>query len=92
MKCDRLVFCGYSFPDADVHIRYLLKRIEVNRQQTPDVYIVNEHQGKNENSRRMEQERYMRFFRDKSKIHWTPLSFEEFCERPASILSIHQNE
>jgi len=85
MKCNRLVFCGYSFPDADVHVRYLLKRIEVNGERTPDVYIVNEHEGKTENMRDAEKDRYTRFFRDKSKVHWTPLSFEEFCEKPASV-------
>ena len=25
-KADHIVFCGYSFPDADIHIKYLLKR------------------------------------------------------------------
>jgi hypothetical protein len=84
-KCSRLVFCGYSFPDADVHIRYLLKRVEVYRQKTPDVYIINEHSGKDDTSRHMEKNRYLRFFRDKSRVHYTQLSFEEFCNTPTSI-------
>lgn len=85
MECDRIIFCGYSFPDADVHIRYLLKRVEVNRQRTPDVYIVNEHTGKKEADRQVEKDRYIRFFKDKRKVHWTPLSFEDFCQVPASV-------
>jgi len=85
MECNRLIFCGYSFPDADVHIRYLLKRVEVNRQTTPEVYIVNEPPEKSEEARRTEKERYMRFFLDKTRVHWTELSFEKFCERPTSI-------
>jgi len=84
-ECNRLVFCGYSFPDADVHIRYLLKRVEVNRQTTPDVYIVNEHLDKDDTARQMEKGRYFRFFRDKSKVHYTQLSFEKFCDNPTSI-------
>lgn len=27
-----VIFCGYSFPDADIHIKYLLKRAQTNRQ------------------------------------------------------------
>jgi hypothetical protein len=30
-KADHLIFCGYSFPDADLHFKYLLKRAEINR-------------------------------------------------------------
>jgi hypothetical protein len=30
-KADHLILCGYSFPDADMHIKYLLKRIQTNR-------------------------------------------------------------
>lgn len=84
-ECKRLIFCGYSFPDADVHVRYLLKRVEVNSRCTPEVYIVNEHDGKSGISRQMEKERYMRFFRDKSKVHWTELSFEGFCSNPTLV-------
>jgi hypothetical protein len=85
LKCDRIIFCGYSFPDADVHVRYLLKRVEVNVDRTPDVFIVNEHEGKGESDRQAEKDRYTRFFRDKAKIHWTRLSFEDFCENPMTL-------
>lgn len=85
MKCGRLVFCGYSFPDADVHVRYLLKRVEVYNQNTPEVFIINDHNGKEEINRQMEKNRYSRFFCDKSRVHYTQLSFEEFCQNPTSI-------
>jgi hypothetical protein len=88
-KCRRIIFCGYSFPDADIHFKYLLKRAEVNRPgefaQGPEVFIVNEHPGKNEREREMERDRYMRFFRDKGRVHWTALSFQEFAANPARI-------
>ena len=83
--CKRVIFCGYSFPDADVHVRYLLKRVEVNGERTPEVFIVNEHTGKSDASRRAEQDRYQRFFRNKASIHWTGMSFEEFCENAKAI-------
>ncbi|MBW2079260.1 MAG: SIR2 family protein [Deltaproteobacteria bacterium] len=84
-ECSRIIFCGYSFPDADVHVRYLLKRVEVNSGRTPEVFIVNEHGDKRGTARKAEKDRYTRFFRDKSKVHWTSLSFEEFCVNPVSV-------
>ena len=30
-ESDILVFCGYSFPEADMHIKYLLKRVQTSR-------------------------------------------------------------
>lgn len=88
LECNRIVFCGYSFPDADVHVRYLLKRVEVNGARTPDVFVVNEHADKDATARQAEQDRYTRFFRDKAKIHWTEQSFEAFCENPASVMGV----
>jgi hypothetical protein len=46
ITADRIVFCGYSLPDADMHVKYLMKRAEVNRPQPPDVYVVNNHHKK----------------------------------------------
>jgi len=85
-KARRIIFCGYSFPDADVHIKYLLKRAEVNRVgRPPAVFIVNEHEGKTAHQREMETDRYLRFFRDKTRVHWTGLSFEQFAANPSAI-------
>lgn len=79
-QASRIFFCGYSFPDADIHIKYLLKRVEVNRGSTPEVYIINEHDKKRDYERKIEELRYKRFFRNSQKIYYTPLSFEKFCE------------
>ena len=87
-ECQRIIFCGYSFPDADVHVRYLLKRMEVNTDRTPEVFIVNEHHGKSGTARQVESDRYKRFFRNKAKIHWTELSFEAFCEDPTAVETV----
>jgi len=80
MATKRIVFCGYSFPDADVHIKYLLKRVEVNRGTTPEIYIINNHDGKEDNIKEQEKERYERFFSDKGKIHYLEMSFQQFCQ------------
>jgi len=87
-QAGRIVFCGYSFPDADMHIKYLLKRAEVNRpegQDPPEVFIVNEHPKKRRSERKLECDRYKRFFRQKDLVHWTNLSFQDFAANPQAI-------
>jgi len=79
-NAQRLVFCGYSFPDADIHIKYLLKRVEVNRRSTPVIFVVNDHSGKSDFQKKEEESRYTRFFKDQGKVHYTNKSFEQFSE------------
>jgi hypothetical protein len=79
-QAERIFFCGYSFPDADIHIKYLLKRVEVNRGSTPEIYIINNYEERSCHQREDENLRYKRFFKDSQKICDTGLSFEEFCE------------
>ncbi len=87
-NADHLIFCGYSFPDADLHFKYLLKRAEINQ---PDhsakrfeVFIINEHPGKSAQQRDDEMNRYLRFFRNKGLVHWTKLSFNDYAANPAA--------
>lgn len=80
MATKRIVFCGYSFPDADVHVKYLLKRVEVNRGTTPDIYVFNDHLGKEDNVKEQEKERYERFFSKKRKVRYLDRSFQDFCK------------
>lgn len=85
-QAERIVFCGYSFPDADIHLKYILKRAEVNRNGTPpSIFIVNEHRKKKKQQREQEKDRYERFFREKERVHWTKLSFEQFASDPNLI-------
>lgn len=79
-NADRIFICGYSFPDADVHIKYLIKRAELYRKYCPVVHIINWHDNKSEVEVEEEKNRFLRFFKDKGKVHYRKLSFEEFCE------------
>lgn len=84
----RIIFCGYSFPDADVHIKYLLKRAVVNRTgPSPAVFIVNRPSDRSieEHRESQDRKRYERFFRQKDQVHWTNLSFQDFAANPQSI-------
>jgi len=80
-QAKRIFFCGYSFPDADIHIKYILKRVEINRGSTPEIFIINNHEGKSDYQKKSEELRYKRFFKDNHKVHYTDQSFENFCER-----------
>ena len=82
-QAKRIFFCGYSFPDADIHIKYLLKRVEINRGSTPEIFIIKDYKGKLEldNQRKSEELRYKRFFKNAQKVHYTNQSFENFCDQ-----------
>jgi len=80
LKAERIIFCGYSFPDADIHIKYLLKRVEVNRGKTPEIFIINNHKGKKIDIKRQEELRYKRFFGNPKKVKYLDCSFEKFCQ------------
>lgn len=87
-QAGRIVFCGYSFPDADIHIKYLLKRAELNRTGSPPaIFIVNRPADRSieEHRENEERKRYERFFRQKDQVHWTDLSFQEFAANPRAI-------
>lgn len=76
----RIFFCGYCFPDADIHIKYLLKRAEINSGSTPEIFVINKNQSQSDDQSKAEEQRYLRFFKDKNKVHYTDISFETFCE------------
>jgi hypothetical protein len=84
----RIIFCGYSFPDADIHFKYLLKRAEVNRNsEPPSVFVVNRpNESSKENYQNAEEKvRYERFFCRKDLVHFTELSFQEFAADPCKV-------
>lgn len=78
LHAKRIFFCGYSFPDADVHIKYLFKRAEINRKKPLEVFIINHYEGKEPTNAKYESARYKRFFGGRVKVLYTDKSFEEF--------------
>ena len=80
-KAERIFFCGYSFPDADIHIKYLLKRMELYKSRPPRIFVINNHKDKQDQEKKNEKERYERFFKKSSRVEYTELSFQEFCEK-----------
>lgn len=62
-EVEHLIFCGYSFPDADMHIKYLIKRIQKNRKkhQSLKITVINNHPGKTTETMNEEKMRFQRF-------------------------------
>lgn len=84
LKTDHLVFCGYSFPDADMHIKYLVKRAQINKGRDLKITIINNHKGKKSQQKKEEKLRYQRFLGD--GINYTDYSFQDFAKNPRIIL------
>jgi len=83
-KVNHVVFCGYSFPDADIHIKYLLKRAQTNRKTKLNFTIINDYKGKKQANRDDEQYRFKRFLGP--DVKYLPMSFEQFAEDPLTVL------
>lgn len=83
---DTWVFCGYSFPDADMHVKYLLKRVQVNSLKLRRVVVFNWHLGKNEREADDERNRLQRFLGQAFKVDYTEHSFEDFANAPLTFL------
>lgn len=85
-EADHIIFCGYSFPDADIHIKYLLKRVQTNR---PDgnvlrFTVINNHPGKTKRQKDEEESRFKRFLG--SNVEYTrSTTFEEFAANPGKF-------
>jgi NAD-dependent SIR2 family protein deacetylase len=83
-QVEHIVFCGYSFPDADIHIKYLLKRIQTNRKGKLRFTVFNHHSGKKQELADEEKNRYLRFLGP--GVAYTRESFEQFAADPARYL------
>jgi hypothetical protein len=83
-KVKHVIFCGYSFPDADIHIKYLLKRAQTNRQDTLKFTVLNHYRGKDPKAAEEEKCRYERFLG--SKVNYTTMSFEDLAANPLAVL------
>lgn len=83
-KVNHIIFCGYSFPDADIHIKYLLKRAQTNREEALQLTVINNHPGKELEATVQEKQRYQRFLG--SKVNYTQSSFEDFVSDPVAVM------
>ena len=74
-KASKVIFIGYSLPDSDVHIKYLLKKsLYRSRGNQPEIVVV-DRTGNDRSS--SEYYRYKRLF---GEIDYQPIGFEEFTK------------
>jgi len=85
-SCRTWVFCGYSFPDADMHVKYLLKRVQVNSPGCLKILVVNWHEPKEPHQADEEEQRYQRFFGAAARLKYEKSSFEQFAADPNRLL------
>lgn len=91
----RIIFCGYSFPDADIHVKYLLKRAEINYPNfSPIIHIFNKNPEKSVKTAQMEKikkpeffKRFQRFFKSNIKVINEDKPFYELCTKGIASLS-----
>jgi len=83
-RVKHVVFCGYSFPDADIHIKYLLKRAQTNRVGQLKFTVLNHYKGKDPKAAAEEKYRYERFLG--SRVKYTDMSFEDLAANPLTVL------
>jgi hypothetical protein len=82
------VFCGYSFPDADIHVKYLAKRAQKNLDHggaSFRVLLANSFVGKLDEAKVDERRRFQRFF-GKDHVYDLDVSFEQFAASPQLYL------
>ena len=81
---ERLIFCGYSFPDADIYIKFILKRAELYKDKPFDITVINNYEGKLASKIEKEKGKYNLFFN--GKVNYTEHSFQDFCLEPESFI------
>lgn len=88
-EAEHIVFSGYSLPSADMHIKYLLKRAELNRDKGCKfkATVINYYPKKIEGAIQKEENRYSRFFKNTSTINYIKdMSFQDFANNPFEVL------
>lgn len=88
-EAEHVVFSGYSLPSADMHIKYLLKRAELNRDAGSifKATIINYYPDKIQGAVEKEKNRYGRLFKNSSEVKYIEdMSFQDFAENPFSVL------
>lgn len=77
---EHIIFSGYSLPDSDIHVKYLLKRVQLYRlkKNLPfHITVINNFPNKENIYKTDEAKRYKRFFGE--DINYTELSFNDLA-------------
>nr|WP_246169687.1 SIR2 family protein [Alkalibaculum sporogenes] len=83
-EVDNIIFCGYSFPDADLYIKFIIKRAEMYKQRPFRVKIINNYEGKSIEKIEIEKKKYELFFN--GEVIYEKISFQEFSRVPQQYI------
>lgn len=88
VNSDYLVFVGYSFPDADLHLKYIIKKAFQFLSKSREIIVIE----KEFNSNRIDSpdlkllEVYQRYERIFKNFYFIPIGFEKFSKSPFEYL------
>lgn len=85
-EIDHIIFCGYSMPDADLYIKFILKRAELYKERPFKVTVVNCYKGKSEEKIEKEKHKYRLFFN--GEVNYTDNCFEDFSKMPGDFIDV----
>ncbi len=83
-EIENIIFCGYSFPDADLYIKFILKRAELYKNKPFNVVVINTYEGKSQEKIKKEKGKYELFFN--GKVNYMNNSFQDFCKEPEKFI------
>ena len=89
VNSDYLIFVGYSFPDADLHLKYIIKKALQFLSKTREIIVIE----KEFNSNRIDSpdlkllEVYQRYERIFKNFYFIPVGFERFSKSPFKYLN-----
>lgn len=80
---NKIVFCGYSLPDADLYVKFIIKRAELYKEKSFDITVINGYEEKSLENMKKECNRYNMFFNN--QVNYLELSFQDFINSPKMI-------
>lgn len=83
-EVEGIIFCGYSFCESDIHIKYLIKKVQLSKSQNMKFTVINNYPDKTADSIMEEKNRYKRFLGN--SVIYSRNTFIDFVENPLEFL------
>jgi len=84
VNSDCLIFIGYSFPDADLHLKYIIKKAFQFLQKSRKVIVIEKELKGGPDLKLLDT--YLRYERIFKEFYFIPIGFEKFVESPFEYL------
>lgn len=84
-RADEVFFIGYSLPESDIHVRYLLKKALFRKKEYPRIVVITSPRNKEVSELHI---RYKNFF---GEVELYPVGFESFSNDVEKYISASAN-